>query len=167
MRAHRAIAAELRHSEAMDSITSADELVRCFRDGDRDDVELPSDLAFPLAVDDAVAWAVGPRAFLLFRDRPGARVRGIVFHRNSGAMPDVAAMCEWCHAVRAHGGVKLLSVRSGERRRVGLYLCSDLGCVARARQLPGPDDVPEGLDGAERARRAVQRIAEFAARRLF
>jgi hypothetical protein len=167
MRAHRANDVELRHSEGMDSITSEHELVRCFRDVDRDDVELTSDLSFPLRVDDAVAWAVGPRAFLLFRDRPGAPVRGIVFHRNAGAMPDAAAMCEWCHAVRAHGGVKLLSVRSGERRRVGLYLCSDLGCVTRAHELPGPDDVPEGLDGAERARRAVQRISEFAARRLF
>ena len=76
-------------------------------------------------------------------------------------------MCEWCHAVRGHGGVKLLSVRTDDRRRVGLYLCSDLGCVARARQLPGPDDLPEGLDGDERARRIVRRIADFAARRLF
>lgn len=157
----------MRHNEGMRLVTSEADLLRCFRDVDRDDVELAPDLAFPLAVDDVVAWAVGPRAFLVFRDRPGAPLRGLVFHRNAGAAPDRAAMCEWCHAVRGHGGVKLMSVRAGERRRVGLYLCSDLGCVSRARQLPGPDDVAERLDGDERARRTLARIAGFAARRLF
>ncbi|HEX9101840.1 MAG TPA: FBP domain-containing protein, partial [Polyangia bacterium] len=137
----------------MSLIATEEELLRCFREIDRHEVELAPDVALPLDVDDVAAWAVGPRAFLVFRDRPGARPRGIVFHRNSGSAPDVAAMCEWCHAVRGHGGVKLLSVRTDERRRVGLYLCSDLGCVGRARQLPGPDDIPERLDGAERARR--------------
>ena len=151
----------------MHTVSTEDELLRCFREIDRSEVELSPDLALPLAVDDVVAWAVGPRAFLVFRDRPGARPRGIVFHRNSGSVPDVAAMCEWCHAVRGHGGVKLLSVSTDERHRVGLYLCSDLGCVARARQTPGPDDVPDRLDGNERARRTVRRIAEFASRRLF
>ncbi len=148
-------------------VNSEDELVRCFREIDRAHVELSADVAFPLRVDDAFAWTFGPRAFLLFRDRPEAPLRGIVFHRNAGAMPDVAAMCEWCHAVRAHGGVKLLSVASDDRRRLGLYLCSDLGCVARARELPSPDDVPERLDGAERSRRTLRRISEFASRRLF
>jgi hypothetical protein len=148
-------------------LTSEPELLRCFREIDRDDVELPPDLAFPLAIHDVLAWAVGPRAYLLFRDRPERAPRGIVFHRNPGALPDVVAMCEWCHAVRGRGAVKLMSVRSDERRRVGLYLCSDLGCVSRARELPSPDDLPGGADGAERARRALARICDFAARRLF
>lgn len=151
----------------MNLLTCEDELRRCFRDIDRDEVELAPDLAWPLHVDDVLAWAVGPRAFLVFRERPSAPLRGIVFHRNSGALPDAVAMCEWCHAVRGHGAVKLLSAWAGERRRVGLYLCSDLGCVGRARQAPGVDDLPERLDGGERARRTVRRIAEFASRRLF
>jgi hypothetical protein len=117
----------------MTTAISEPELLRCFREVDRDDVELAPDLAFPLALDEALAWSVGPRAFIIFRDRLGARPRGIVFHRNSGTLPDAAAMCEWCRAVRGNGGVKLMSVRAGERRRLGLYLCSDLGCVARAR----------------------------------
>ncbi len=148
-------------------MTSEEELLRCFREIDRDEVELSPELAWPLRVDDALAWAVGPRAFLVFRDRPGAPLRGIVFHRNAGSLPDVVAMCEWCHAVRGHGAVKRLSVSTDERRRVGLYLCSDLGCVARAHEAPGVDDLPERLDGSERARRTVRRIAEFASRRLF
>jgi hypothetical protein len=42
-------------------------------------------------------------------------------------------MCEWCRAVRGGGGVKLLSVRAGLRRRLGMFLCSDICCEARAR----------------------------------
>jgi hypothetical protein len=151
----------------MTTAISEPELLRCFREVDRDDVELAPDLAYPLLLDEALAWAVGPRAFLVFRERPEARPRGIVFHRNAGPLPDAAAMCEWCRAVRGGGGVKLMSVRAGDRRRLGLYLCSDLGCVARAREVPGPDDVSDRVDGEERARRTLGRIAEFAARRLF
>ena len=148
-------------------IQSEAELLSCFRELDRADVELAPDLTFPLALDGALAWAVGPRAFLVFRDREQAPPRGIVFHRNSGGLPDAAAMCEWCHAVRANGRVKLMSARASDTRRVGLYLCSDLGCVGRAHDVPGVDDLPEGLDGDERALRTLHRIAEFASRRLF
>jgi hypothetical protein len=149
------------------NVTSEAELVSCFREIDRDEVELGPELTFPLALDSAVAWAVGPRAFLVFRDRPEAPPRGIVFHRNSGGLPDAAAMCEWCHVVRNSGRVKLMSARASEQRRVGLYLCADLGCVGRAHEPPGIDDLPEGLDGSERARRTLRRISEFASRRLF
>ncbi|HEY2747596.1 MAG TPA: FBP domain-containing protein [Polyangia bacterium] len=148
-------------------VRSEAELLSFFREIDRADVELAPDLAFPLPLDGAHAWAVGPRAFLVFQDRDTAPPRGIVFHRNSSALPDAAAMCEWCHAVRGGGRVKLMSARASEHRRVGLYLCADLGCVERARELPAPDDLPEGLDGHERARRALRRIGEFASRRLF
>src|SRR5689334_1020931 len=127
----------------MHIVASETELRHCFRDIDRDEVELAPDLKLPLAVDDAVACAVGPRAFLLFRDRPNARPRGLVFHRNSGALPDAVAMCEWCHVVRGHGAVKLLSVWAGDRRRLGLYLCADLACVSRVREMPSPDDLRE------------------------
>lgn len=151
----------------MKILASESELLQCFRDIDRAEVELSPDLSLPLEVGDALAWAVGPRAYLLFRDRPGARPRGLVFHRNAGTMPDVVAMCEWCHSVRGHGAVKLLSVWAGERRRVGLYLCSDLGCVARARELPLPDDLHERIDPDARARRTLRRITDFAGRRLF
>jgi FBP C-terminal treble-clef zinc-finger len=151
----------------MNAVMSESEVLRSFREIDRAEVELSPDLVFPLVVEEAVAWAVGPRAFLVFRDKPEAPPRGIVFHRNSGAMPDVVAMCEWCHAVRGHGRVKLLSVQTGDRRRIGLYLCSDLSCVVRTRETPGIDDVPERLDRPERTRRTLRRIADFAARRVF
>jgi FBP C-terminal treble-clef zinc-finger len=151
----------------MTSMTSEAELLSCFREIDRDEVELSADHRFPLALGDVLAWSSGPRAFLVFRERPGSRPRGIVFHRNSGTAPDMAAMCEWCHAVRGHGGVKLMSVRADERRRVGLYLCSDVSCISRAQETPGPDDVPDRAQAAERARRTLRRISDFASRRLF
>jgi treble-clef zinc-finger protein len=151
----------------MNTVSSESELQRCFREIDRAEVELSPDLAFPLAVDEARSWAVGPRAYLVFRERPGAPLRGIVFHRNSGALPDAAAMCEWCHSVRGNGNVKLMSVQADARRRIGLYLCSDLGCVSRAHELPSPDDLPERLSAEERSRRSLRRIVDFAARRLF
>ena len=116
---------------------------------------------------------MGPRAFLVFADPSTAKAgatplpRGIVFHRNSGGLPDAAAMCEWCHVVRTGGRVKLMSACASEHRRVGLYLCADLGCVTRAHETPGVDDLPEGLDGRERARRTLRRISDFASRRLF
>jgi hypothetical protein len=155
------------HNHGMTRSCSEPELLASFREIDRGDVELADDFRFPLAVDDALAWAIGPRAYIVFRERPSAKLRGLVFHRNSGAQPDAVAMCEWCHAVRGHGGVKLMSVWADERRRLGLYLCSDLGCVSRARELPGTDDLRERVDADERARRALQRIADFAGRRLF
>ena len=149
------------------TLTNESDLLRCFREIDRDEVELAPELAFPLAVDDVLAWTVGGRAYLVFRDREAAPPRGIVFHRNTSAVPDAVTMCEWCHAVRGRGAVKLMSVRTSERKRVGLYLCGDLGCVRRAHEVPSTDDVPERLDYDERARRALIRIREFAARRVF
>jgi hypothetical protein len=130
----------------MGTFPSEAELLRCFREIDRGEVELSPDFTFPLVADDALVWAAGPRVFVVYRDRPGGKPRGIVFHRNPGASPDAAAMCEFCHVVRGHGGVKLLSVRTDERRRVGLYLCSDLGCVTR---------------------HSLRRISTFASRTIF
>jgi hypothetical protein len=150
----------------MSVVTSESDLVSCFRKLDRRDVELSPDVCFPLAFGEAFAWAVGPRAFLVFRDRPDKPLRGIVFHRTSGDLPDVAAMCEWCHTVRGHGGVKLLSARASDRRRIGLYLCSDLGCVTRVGDL-STDELTEGPEAGRLAQRALRRIADFAARRLF
>jgi hypothetical protein len=127
-------------------VHSEEELLRCFRQLDRREVELSDELVYPIVVDEVLSWAVGPRAFLLFSDAPGRPLRGIVFHRNNGGEPDVAAMCEWCHTSLRHGGVKLMTARCDRRRSVGLYLCSNLRCVS-------PSVIP--------------RIRELASRRLF
>jgi hypothetical protein len=138
-------------------VTSEAELLACFRKIDQREVELSPELALPLEVEDVFAWTVGPRAFMLLRDRPDARVRGIVFHRSPGVMDHIVAMCEWCHLVRGHGSIKLMSAQADKRRSVGIYICSDLGCLARARELPGRDS----------AGRTLRRISDFANRCLF
>lgn len=153
--------------KGMKEITSEAELQRCFREIDRDEVEQPDKVRFPLVVNDSYAWSSGNRVFLLFRDRAAALPKGLVFHRNTGAVPDVPAMCEWCHVVRGHGEVKLLSVAMDDRRRLGMYLCHDLRCIEKARELPGTNDFHEGLDVDARVKKIVERIALFASRRLF
>ena len=150
----------------MGAIASERQLVRCFREIDQPEVGLPKQVRYPLEVKDVLTWSEGPRTFLLFCAPPDGLPRGVVFHRSTGATPDVAAMCEWCYAVRAHGGVKLLTVIADERHRVGLYLCSGLSCIERARRPPGPDDLGEGLDSEERVSRTLKRIVSFAQRRL-
>jgi hypothetical protein len=148
----------------MNAVTDQTALLQCFRELDRADVDHEG-VAFPIAVDQVTTWANGPRAYLLFRDRPGGPPKGIVFHRNNSAAPTVATMCQWCHRVRGHGGVKLLSVRSSERQWVGQYLCSDLDCLMQ--EVPGVDDLRESLDEEARNARTIERIRSFAARRLF
>ncbi len=148
------------------SIGDDTELLHCFRPLDRPEL-VPPDSAFPIQVDPCFAWSAGPRTFLLYRDRSDARPKGIVFHRSTSAVPDMSAMCEWCHRVRSHGGVKLLTASLDARKSVGLYLCSDLGCVKKAREAPGPDDFDEGLDADARIQKIVARISTFASRRLF
>jgi hypothetical protein len=151
-------------------IGSEEQLRDCFRAIDRGEVDAGT-LALPIDVDPLFSWSVGPRAFLLFRDRSGTkaggRPKGIVFRRNNGGIPDVAAMCEWCHVVRGHGAVQLLSAASDERHRVGLYLCADLGCLDKLAEPPGPDDLHEGLDAAARERKILARVSSFAQRRIF
>ena len=147
----------LHHNKEMASVTSESELLDCFRKIDRREVELSPDLALPLTVDDVFAWTVGPRAFLLLRNGPNDRPRGIVFGRNPGVMPTIIAMCDWCHSVRGHGAIKLMSVSIDKHRTIGVYLCSDLGCMARARELPTPNS----------ASRTLTRIREFASRCVF
>jgi hypothetical protein len=142
-------------------------LARCFREIDRAEVEPPEHARFPLEIDRYFAWTSGPRAFLLFRAAAAEPLRGIVFHRNTSSVPDLVTMCEWCHAVRGHGRVKLLSARSDARRHIGLYLCSDLGCLEKLHEVPGPDDLFDGVDVDVRREQILARIAHFANRRLF
>jgi hypothetical protein len=109
-------------------ISNEEELRRCFRDLDRDDVET-GELKLPIEVGRSLVWTFGTRAYLIFRT-PRMAPRGIVFYRESN--PSAVAMCEWCHVQRGQGNVRLLSVRASDRRSIGLYLCADLRCVQSA-----------------------------------
>jgi len=130
------------------------ELLACFRKIDRREVELAPDLRLPLEVDDVFTWTVGPRAFLVLRDPPDAAPRGIVFHRSPGVAAHIVAMCDWCRQSRGLGAIKLMSVAADRHRSIGVYVCSDLGCVERARVAGDPAWI----------RRTLRRIGDFARR---
>ncbi len=132
----------------MHTVTSEADLRACFRDIDRDEVELGAELTLPLAVERAVGWIVGPRAFLVFDDGAGT-LRGLILHTSAGGREDILGMCHSCHAVRGRGVVKLMTVRADERSVVGIYMCSDLRCLV-------------GADAA-----ALGPIRALAARRVF
>ncbi len=140
----------------MVTVTSEAELLDCFRRIDRRDVELAPDLRLPLRVYDVLAWTVGPRAFLLFADGAAKQPRGLVFARCSGGSASIMAMCRWCHSVRGQGAIKLMSVSIDRGHSVGVYVCSDLGCLDRAREFPT----------ARGERQTLRRIRAFADRCL-
>ncbi|HWE30062.1 MAG TPA: FBP domain-containing protein [Polyangia bacterium] len=140
----------------MSAVESEDELLGCFRRIDRRDVELAPDLRLPLRVDDVFAWSVGPRAFLLFADGAGAQPRGLVFARTAAMSANIMAMCRWCHSVRGQGAIKLMSVSIERGHSVGVYVCSDLGCLGRAREFAA----------GRGERETLRRIRDFANRCL-
>jgi len=152
----------------MYSVETESDLVRCFRDVDRAEVELPADVRMPIAVDPVFSWTFGPRVYLLVRGPSDGLPKGVVFHRNAGPTPDVATMCQWCHRVRNRGGVKLLSVRASRNRWIGQYLCSDLSCLAPSEdEIPSVDGLRETSSREARAARTLARIDEFVSGRLF
>lgn len=147
---------------------TADELIAAFRPRDRREVELPTELRFPLALDPFVTWHVGPRAFLVLPSQgEGERPpMGLVFHRDASG-PAMPAMCEWCHATRGRGEVTLLSCEVTHRRYVGLYLCRDLGCGKRSDDYPRPENFYERRTADERMAAILTRMRTFAKRHLF
>lgn len=80
-----------------------------------------------------------------------------------------ATLCDWCHTQDADGGARLMvASRSGSRGRsgdtVGLYVCGDFACSARARS---PLKVHQrSVSGApdQRVEQLRRRVAEFVAR---
>ncbi|MBE2252793.1 MAG: FBP domain-containing protein [Myxococcus sp.] len=102
-------------------------LLDSFRPKDRRLVDLPSDLKFPLAVKDYLAWTHpgGGRVFIVFAT-PGGVPTGIAFDSNAGSA--APAMCSWCHTSSVGTGVGLLVATLNNNKRVGVMVCSDLSC---------------------------------------
>ncbi len=148
------------------------ELLDSFRPLDRDQVELPKDLKFPLGIQDYLAWVEpsGARVYLVLAEPENRHPLGVVFRRDQTSGP-AAMMCEWCHSVRAGDGVTLLTATASSHKRVGIPLCRDLSCkdkaLLRVADAPGPHDFPETLNGPEKVRRIVARMSSFARRNLF
>lgn len=149
-------------------ITSEKDLLEAFRPLDRDQVELPETLRFPLLLKDYLSWTEpsGNRVFLVYTERDRKYPLGIVFRQDqSGA--GSAGMCEWCHSVRSSGGVSLLTAQASLNRRVGVQLCRDLTCKHKVESQPGADDFPETLSHRERIQRILQRISTFGRQQIF
>ncbi|HEX4925037.1 MAG TPA: FBP domain-containing protein [Bdellovibrionales bacterium] len=139
-----------------------------FRELDRDEVVVPAELRFPLGVKDYIAWLEpsGHRAYLVFIDPASDKPMGIVFHRPHAKSEGINHMCEWCHCVRGSGGVGLMTAIATSRRRVGIELCTDLGCKDKIKSPPGINDIRESLDPAQRVERVLKRMSDFARRNL-
>jgi hypothetical protein len=150
-------------------IASEHQLLDTFRSLDRDEVQLPPDMRFPVAARDYLSWIEpsGHRVYLVFEDQAAGGLKGIVFQRTHAGADTPAAMCQWCHSVRTGNGVSLLTAAAGRNTRIGVHLCSDLNCRERALSTPGIHDFNESISGQERVQRVLQRMGEFARKCLF
>lgn len=151
----------------MIKISSETDLLESFREIDRDQVHLPADIQFPLAVRDYTSWVEpsGHRVYLVF-EKNGVPM-GVVFRRPNGPPMTPASMCQWCHTVRTGNAVSLLTASMSPDRSIGLYLCSRLNCREHILSGPSVHDFNEGLSGHERVNEVVRRMRDFASANLF
>ena len=148
-------------------IGSQNELLDLFRDFEQQHVQVASNMKFPLAVIDYLAWKEpsGHRTFLIVEDKSGNRPFGLVFERTKGS-ESVPMMCNWCHAVRPASDVALMTVAVDKRTRVGAYLCSDISCKENILDRPSVNDMRETIGKQEKLFRLQQKIQDFANREI-
>lgn len=147
----------------MFKISSEAELLDAFRSTEREKIELPRDLAFPIYVKDYLSWIEpsGARAFFVVDIGARRAPFGLVFRRTLGGS---VSMCEWCHSVSDDVG--LLSAWATSRRSVGVHLCHDLGCRERMAGGPGVHDFPRTSSDHQRLSAMLSRAREFIQRSL-
>ena len=148
-------------------IESEKDLIESFRQLDRQELELPDGIAYPLDVKDYYSWtdSSGHRAFVLFKGNDRRHPVGIAFRQGSGpAAP--ASMCEWCHAVRAGDAITLMTATASANRRVGVHLCRGITCREKIEAAPGADDIPRSGDERGRVHQVIRRMGDFARRHL-
>lgn len=150
-------------------IGTEEEMKQAFRPIDQYEVQLPTELTFPLLVKDYLSWVEpsGHRTYLVFADPNKNSPRGIVFKRSHQSADSPATMCDWCHSVRGRGAVGLLTCSVSPTHRIGLNLCRDLSCKDKLEKTPGASDIFESIPPEDKKRRLVQRMSDFARRNLF
>lgn len=154
-------------------IKDENEFLECFRPMEREEVQIPSDMLFPLLIRDYVAWMEpsGHRTFLVFEELNRGQAKGIVFRRAQGAgapgeIP--ASMCDFCHSVRGGGRVGLLTAIVSPNKRIGVQACRDLSCKEHLRKPnPSPNDMRESFSTDDKERRILERMRDFARKHLF
>jgi hypothetical protein len=150
-------------------IASEEQLLAKFRPIDRDEVQIPSNFKFPLAIKDYLTWVEpsGHRVYLVFEDVSSGKPLGVVFQRTRGAGETPAAMCQWCHTVRPGPAVGLLTAAADRDHRIGIHLCSNLNCRENALAPPNVHDLRESLGKYEKLHRILSRMSDFSHRNLF
>lgn len=150
-------------------IPTEKDLHEAFRTIDRDHVRVPTDLLFPLALQDYLAWVEpsGHRTFLVVADPASGKPLGVVFKKTPQPPGAPANMCDWCHSVRAGDSIGLMTVSVDKGHSIGLTLCRDLSCRDKVSKSPGVNDVRESLSNQEKVMRIVSRMASFARKNLF
>lgn len=91
---------------------------------------------------DFLGWAdpkAPLRAYLVVGPPVTAEIVAVELRLGESAGPRRSSHCDWCHTQDADGGSRLVvAPRAGARGRsgdtVGLYVCADFGCSARARR---------------------------------
>ncbi|ATB32915.1 FBP domain-containing protein [Melittangium boletus] len=111
-------------------IETEKDLLQAFRPRDREKVELPKGLKFPLFVRDYFSWVEpsGTRVFLVCPSPDNKRPMGLAFRREPQGSSTPSQMCDWCHAYGSSNEIGLLSTDVNSKRRVGVNLCLDLRC---------------------------------------
>ncbi len=148
----------------MFKIENESELRQCFRPIDRDTLEIPGRIKFPLFVRDYLAWreSSGHRTYLVVTDPESQKTLGVAFRNDSASTP-VTRHCEWCHSSGGSSQIGLLVADASDRKSVGIHLCRDLSCQAKLEsrsQLTGENTrlLARTLNG---------RISDFLKRCLF
>lgn len=141
-------------------IQTEKDLLQAFRPRDREKVELPEGIKFPLFVRDYLSWVdpAGVRVFLMFPLPGSKRPVGIAFRRDSPGGGAVSHMCDWCHSYGSSNEIGLLTTDSSSKRRVGVNLCLDLRCKEK---LEAAADLA-GRDPREPIQALMERMVTFA-----
>ena len=142
----------------MFKLDSEEALFTAFRPKDRKSVEPPPKVSFPLFVQDYLAWThpAGGRVFLIY-SIPGGVPTGIAFDTNGGAAAGVPQMCDWCHSSGMDSQVALLTARLNGQKRLGVHLCSDLGCKRKLEE----DANRSGRSVLPAMKQLLERMARF------
>jgi hypothetical protein len=152
----------------MFQIDNESDLKSFFREVDQPEVILSDDLKFPVRARDYLRWLEpsGNRVYLIFKVPTFKAPLGIVFRRDQALGPAVAAMCEWCHAVRSGNEIGVLTATSSKKKRIGLSLCRDLSCADKIRSAPGANDFSSNASIPLRIERVLEKMADVSRREL-
>jgi hypothetical protein len=144
------------------------ELRGFFRELDQPEVILSEELKFPLKVRDYLHWLEPSqcRVYLVFKDPSFKAPLGLVFRRDQTMGPSVAAMCEWCHAVRSGNEIGILTATCDSKKRIGVSLCRDLSCAEKIRSTPGTNDFAASSSVQVRMQKVIGKMASFSRREL-